>query len=81
MLECVLLLHTERKKSDSTTPSTTPSVDSSDVEYYEGDEEDDEDPFMGRHKKRKTEKGIMLHCELIEMHCMYTHCRQANHHS
>ena len=60
VLECVLLLHTERKKSDSTTPSTTPSVESSDVdnEYYEGDEED---PFMDRHKKRKTEKGIILY--------------------
>ena len=56
VLECVLLLHTERKKSDS----TTPSVESSDVdnEYYEGDEED---PFMDRHKKRKTEKGIILY--------------------
>ena len=55
MLKCVLLLHSERK-----TPSTTPSVESSDVdnEYYEGDEED---PFMDRHKKRKAEKGIILY--------------------
>ena len=44
-------------------------------EYYEGDEED---PFMDRHKKRKTEKGIILYTVNMIETALYVYSLQTS---
>lgn len=47
-------MYTERKQSDS----STPSLESSDMEYYDEEEEEDNMEGNRRNKKRKTALGM-----------------------